>query len=478
VVTPSRTFPARPRASRAPLGRYAGLLVGLALLLGPVAVADADQEAPSAGAAGATVRTTTGPDALLVSSAVDRQVRLVGRSALEHDEVVESAIEEVVVDTSRPQQVWRGVGAALTDASVLHLQARPDLVPLLFGDDDGQVGLDWIRLPLTATDMSTQVWSWRSTAHGARPTAPARPALRLLRQQVLPLAPDLQVVGSAWTAPPAYKTPAAWFGGRLRDDRVADYARFLAGQARWLVRHGVPLAAMTLGNEPGHTADYPTMAISDAQLAELGRLVGPRLDPLGVELWGLDHNWDDVSRVAASGTEGLDAVALHCYAGRPAQAATLTLPWLVTECTGTDDGFRSTFAWDSRHLVADAVAAGSTGLMMWNLALSPGWHGAFGGCHTCRGLVTVGAGGEVVREPEFFTLAHLRRAAPPGSSVVPVTGPTTLQLAGFASPAHVGVYGYNDSDATRTVRIGTADGAFASVSRVGPHEMFTWVAQR
>lgn len=446
------------------------LALGLGLSATPV-LHDAPADARAA-------RTTTAPEVLLVSSAVDPAVRLAGRDPLLAHEVDEAVVQDVVVDADRPGQTWRGVGAALTDASVLHLGQRPDLVPLLFGDGPGQAGLDWVRLPLSATDMSTELWSWRATVRGARPTPPARAALRFLRQQVLPVAPELQVVGSAWTAPPSYKTPAGWFGGRLRDDRVADYARFLAGQARWLVRHGVPLTAMTLGNEPGHTADYPTMAMSDAQLAELGRLVGPRLDALGVELWGLDHNWADVARVAASGTEGLDAVALHCYAGRPAQAAGLDLPWLVTECTGTDDGFLGTFAWDSRHLVADAVAAGSTGLMMWNLALAPGWRGTFGGCHTCRGLVTVGTGGEVVREPEFFTLAHLRRAAPPGSSVVPVRGPASVLLAGFASPTHVGVYGYNDTDATRTVRIGTADGASSSVTRVGPREMFTWVAQR
>lgn len=449
----------------------AALALGLGLSATPALLDHAPAEARDA-------RTTTGPDALLVSSPVDPVVRLVGRDPEPTHEVDESEVEDVVVDADRPQQTWRGVGAALTDASVLHLGRRPDLVPLLFGDGPGQVGLDWVRLPLSATDMSTELWAWRATVRGARPTLPARTTLRFLRQQVLPVAPDLQVVGSAWTAPPSYKTPAGWFGGRLRDDRVADYARFLAGQARWLVRHGVPLAAMTLGNEPGHTADYPTMAMSDAQLGTLARLVGPRLDALGVELWGLDHNWEDVPRVAASGTDGLDAVALHCYAGRPAQAADLTLPWLVTECTGTDDGFLGTFAWDSRNLVDDAVAAGSTGLMMWNLALSPGWRGAFGGCRTCRGLVTVGTGGEVVPEPELFTLAHLRRAAPPGSSVVPVTGPASLLTAGFASPTHVGVYGYNDSDATRTVRIGTADGASSSVTRIGPHEMFTWVAGR
>jgi glucosylceramidase len=235
---------------------------------------------------------------------------------------------------------------------------------------------------------------------------------------------------------------------------------------------------MTLGNEPGHTADYPTMAISDAALARLASLVGPRLDDLGVELWGLDHNWADVPRVAATGTVGLDAVALHCYEGAPADASQLSVPWLVTECTGTDDTASGTFAWDSRNLVSGAVAAGSTGLIMWNLALPPGYQGVFGGCTTCRGLLTVPApgAGDVVREPEFFTLAHLRRAAPPGASVVPTSTTGPLLTAGFLAADQVGVYGYNDSDVRRTVRIRTVDGSLSSVHEVGPHEMFSWVA--
>ncbi len=167
-----------------------------------------------------------------------------------------------------------------------------------------------------------------------------------------------------------------------------------------------------------------------------------------------------------------------------AQAAALALPWLVTECTGTDDGALGTFAWDSLHLVVDAVDAGSTGLMMWNLALSPGWRGAFGGCHTCRGLLTVDgpadgsvADGNVAREPEFFTLAHLRRAAPAGSRAAEVATSGPLLATGFRAPGRAGVYGFNASDDTLTVRVRTVDGSLASTHTVGPFELFTWVGR-
>lgn len=413
----------------------------------------------------------------VVTSPTDPAVRLLPRDALP---AADGPVDEVVVDIAHPGRVWRGTGAALTDASIDHLRAHPEVLPLLFGDSPRGAGLDWVRLPLTATDMSTSVWGWRATPRGPRPPAPARRAISFLRSQVLPLEPSLRVVASAWTAPPRFKDSRAWFGGSLREDRAASYADVLVGQARWLLRRGVPLAAITLGNEPGWTADYPTMAISDAALSTLAAAVGPRLDRLGVEVWGLDHNWSDVPRVASTGSTGLDAVALHCYGGSPADAAGLSLPWLVTECTGTTDSATGTFGWDSRNLVADALRDGSTGLLLWNLALSPGWRGAYGGCSTCRGLLTVpppGASGDVVREPEWFVLAHLGRVAPPGSSVLPTTSSSAFLVAGFAAGDRVGVYGWNRTAETRTVRVSTADGSASSLHEVGPHELFSWTAR-
>lgn len=433
-------------------------------------------QAPGQAAAQAAAQERRDGHRLLVTSAVDDLVRLLLRRATDPGG---SPVADVVVDTARPGRTWTGVGAALTDASLDVLEGRPDLVATLF--DPGAAGgarLDWVRLPLSATDLSDRLWAWRLRDGRAVPPAEARRAVALLRDQVLPVNPALEVVASPWTAPPAMKQPRGWFGGSLRADRVRAYARLLVGQARWLRARGVPLTALTLANEPGHTADYPTMAVGDAELARLAALVGPALDRLGVELWGLDHNWADVGRLDhGTGYEHLDAVAFHCYAGQPAQVAHVPVPWLVTECTGTDDTVVGTFAWDSHHLVARSVAAGSTGLLMWNLVLPPGRRGAWGGCGTCRGLLTVD-GDRVRPEAEFFTLAHLSRAAPAGSRVLPTSAPADLPTAAFARGRRIGLYGYNDSTSARTVRITLADGSTTAVHEVGPHEMFTWVRRR
>jgi glucosylceramidase len=406
---------------------------------------------------------------MLVSSAADPAVRLSERAPSG------GGGEPVTVDTGAPGQAWQGVGAALTDDAVAVLRDRPDLVELLVDPAaERGVRLDWLRLPLTATDYSATDWAWtRGDDREVDPPPEAQAALDLLDDEILPRAPDLRLVATPWTAPPELKEPATWHGGALRDDAVEEYAGLLVDQARWLVDAGYPLAAMTLANEPDVLRDYPTMAVSDEQLTALAKLVGPALDELDVDLWALDHNWDERSRVDPALGE-YDAVAFHCYGGQPEQAAGLAVPWLVSECTGTTDSAASTLAWDLDVLVDRAVAAGSTGLLMWNPVLPAGHAGREGGCDDCRGLLT--ADPDARAEPEFYVLAHLARAADPGDRVLPVTGPDDLSLVAFQrSDGRVSVVGHNPGDTPRDLGIQAGPGRAASYS-IGPHELFTWTS--
>jgi glucosylceramidase len=222
------------------------------------------------------------------------------------------------------------------------------------------------------------------------------------------------------------------------------------------------------------------MTMSDAQMAALGRGVGPRLGPAGVHLWAVDHNWADRSRVDAvldAAPDGFDGAAFHCYSGSPAQMAGLGVPRLVSECTGTTDGWPGTFAWDARTLVAGAVDAGSSGLMMWSLALDgdhgPVDPGSRAGCKNCRGLVTVTDAG-VRPEPEFYALAHLSRAASPGARVVSASADRGLVVAAFRNPdGSVGVFGHNATGAEQDVRV-TIRGRADLTGHVAPGDLFTF----
>ena len=454
--------------------RALALLLAVCVLLGaPAGCARA--ETPDA--AGSHGRRAAVPS-FVVSSPTDGNRRL---QSLPTAPPGAAGTVEVVLHPDQVRQAWWGTGAALTDASVQLLADRPGIVRTLFDPAaDKGARLTMLRLPLSATDFSPRLWTWHLRDGAARPARAARTAVGLVKSRVLPLVPRLRVVGAPWSAPRSMKTTGTLRGGALAPEALSAYADLLVGQARWLRQHGVRLWATSLGNEPGHSSDYPTMTMTDAQLAALGTAVGPRLDRLRTRLWAVDHNWYDRDRVDAvlARSAGFDAAAFHCYAGRPEQMAGLGVPRMVTECTGTEDGAPGTFAWDAKNLVADSVAAGSSGLMMWNLALDPEHgptdEGSRWGCKRCRGVVTVTPSG-MVREPEFFTLAHLSRAAVPGARVIDATAPEWLSVAAFHNPdGSYGVFGHNGSSTDQTVRLSLGPSAGGRAYVLRPGDMFSY----
>ncbi|GAA2143435.1 glucosylceramidase [Nocardioides koreensis] len=456
-----------------PAGRTGVAVAALALLLG-LAVLAPEAGAPTSGARPVAAST----DRLWITSPTDPSVRLATV-----DPVVGPgpATAQVVVDPQDRRQRWWGTGATLTDASERLLRNRPGAQKLLYSPTRAHgARLNLVRLPLSATDFSPSQWTWSWDGSQAGPPHPQRRSVRMVKA-IEGFRPDLRAVATPWTAPASMKDNGSLRGGALTTDAVTGYGRMLLAQAHWLAHHGVPLWAMTLGNEPGYSSDYASMTMSDEQMTALGNAVGPRLASDRVHLLAVDHNWSDRSRVdnvLSGAPRGFDAAAFHCYGGTPGQMAGLAVPRLVTECTGTTDGWSGTFAWDARNLVAGAVGAGSSGLMMWNLALDedhgPVDDGSRWGCKDCRGLLTVAGDGSLQPEPEFYTLAQLSRAAAPNARVVASSASTGLSVAAFRNPDRsIGVFGHNATGSTQTVRInvlGRTDLAYT----IEPGQLFTF----
>jgi hypothetical protein len=155
--------------------------------------------------------------------------------------------------------------------------------------------------------------------------------------------------------------------------------------------------------------------------------------------------------------------------------AGIPIPSIITECTGTTDGWENTFRWDAKNLVVNPVRAGSTGLLMWNLALDENsGPKRTGGCENCRGLVTVNStSGALTPTPEFYTQAHLSRAATPGATNVGVTSLTDMPMVAFKNPDNTfGVFGFNDTSTAQVISIAVSGGGAQRFS-VGAHELFT-----
>ncbi|GAB3074482.1 glycoside hydrolase family 30 protein [Nocardioides zeae] len=467
VPLPRISLPSRPSVRR--VSALVGLLVTTLLAAG----VDASGAAPAVAGSGASAVVTT--PSFVVTSPTSGARRLTTVAT-----TTKAATVTFTVDPTRPQQTWWGTGAALTDASVGLLAGSPEALRLLFDPTraDG-ARLDALRLPLSATDFSPTSWTWSWDGTAASPAPEALRAISTITQGILPLRPDLRVVAAGWSAPAAMKTTGSVRGGGLRSESTASYGAFLVSQAQELQRRGVPLRAVTLGNEPGHSSDYATMTMDVAQMAELGRQVRPRL-PSDVALWAGDHNWEHrwaYDQIVAAAPGSFDGSAYHCYGGTPSQMNGPTPFRIITECTGTTDGWASSFAWQLRNLVAEPVANGSSGLLMWNLALDPS-NGPIDaasryGCRSCRGLVTVD-GTRVSPGPEFYLLAHLTRAAQPGARVLPVASSAAgTAVAAFRNPdGTTGVVGVNHTTSAQVVavKVGSTTRRYA----VGAGELFTY----
>ena len=382
--------------------------------------------------------------------------------------VTAGATVELFVDPGDRAQTWIGVGGALTDSSVALIErAGPDLMGVLF-DPRARHGaqLDLVRLPLSATDFSTRAWSWQDDpALPPTPPAEARRAIDTVHQAT-ERQPHLGVVASAWSAPGWMKVSGRLEGGGLAAGREQDYADLLVAQA-WALRDAdVPLLAMTLGNEPGHSdPSYPTMTTTDAQLTALATAIDAPLAEEGVGLWALDHNWADRPRLdalLAAAPGSYTAAAFHCYAGDPTAMGGLAIPSVLTECTGGewDPDWGSTFQWQARNLVVTPVTEGSTGLILWNLALDPDHGPHTGGCGNCRGIVTVDpATGAWEPGPEYYLLAHVSRAADPGATRVGLMTPSTVPAVAFANPdGTIGIFAHNATPTAQVLSVRFADG--------------------
>ncbi|MEZ5295744.1 MAG: hypothetical protein R2697_05560 [Ilumatobacteraceae bacterium] len=362
----------------------------------------------------------------------------------------------VTVDTSTTAQRWHGVGAALTDASARLLADRDDAIATLFGDPtDGGAGLDLVRLPLSSTDFSTDDWTWATTDDGVEPSPQAVAALDVL-DQIRDADAGVGVYAAAWTSPSGLRTDPERRGGHLLDEGLADYGELLLGQVETLLDRGVDLRAISLGNEPGHVGDYPTLGMTDEQMITLADRVAEQLDEFDVDLLALDHNWSDAERAARLvASAPFDGVAFHCYDGVPADMALVDDP-IVTECTATTGEWATSVGWMARELVAESVRAGARGVLTWNLALDP-QHGpkAAGGCDDCRGLITVDpTTGSIEPTPEFSVMRQLARAGDPGAAVVPTERIDSMPIVAFSNPdGTVGVFGHNDSSESVTVEL-------------------------
>jgi glucosylceramidase len=349
------------------------------------------------------------------------------------------AAANIEVDPDTRYQRMLGFGAAITDASAWLLRQRMTptqrqaLLEELFGRDGAGIGLDFTRLTIGASDFSRRHYSLDDPPDGRADPQLRHFSIDANRDDVIPVVrqalainPQLKVMASPWSAPAWMKDSGSLIRGTLRPDYYDAFARYLLRYVDAYAAQGIPIFALTVQNEPDfEPGDYPGMRLNAPARA---RLIGDHLGPLLATrrnaplIFDWDHNWDkpeEPEGVISDPAAGpfVSAVAWHCYKGEPAAQSEVHDAYpdkdvYMTECSGGSwEPVRSGgLTLQARRLIVQATRHWARGVLFWNLALDERGGPHAGGCDICRGVVTIdSASGRVVRNDEYYALAHASR---------------------------------------------------------------------
>ncbi|HET9986984.1 MAG TPA: glycoside hydrolase family 30 beta sandwich domain-containing protein [Kofleriaceae bacterium] len=243
------------------------------------------------------------------------------------------------IDPATMFQTILGTGISMEAASVANLQAlgsdlRHEALVRMFDPVRG-MGLQLVRVTIGTSDFASSSWyTYDDLPAGSED--PQLTAFTIDRdrqlgildvlREIRAIAPDVRFFASPWSPPAWMKDGGRITGGALRTDRIAVYAAYLRRFVEAYRDEGVPIAALTLQNEPRSDDDQmPSCLVTAEQEAALATAVAAEFTSaqLATQVWAYDHNFDavvdyatDVLRDPAARAV-ISAVALHDYAGDP-----------------------------------------------------------------------------------------------------------------------------------------------------------------
>ncbi|HUW53823.1 MAG TPA: glycoside hydrolase family 30 beta sandwich domain-containing protein [Rhodanobacter sp.] len=378
-------------------------------------------------------------------STADRRLRLAQQPDIETSAQPGAPANVVIhIDIHKTYQSIVGFGAALTDSSAWLLQnkmngpQRNALLQELFGPPPN-LNLTMTRLTIGASDFSLKRYTLDDLAAGEvdpslqyfNVASSLRDVIPTVRE-VMAIDPQLRIIASPWSAPAWMKTSANLIGGGLLKQYESTYADYLVKYVDTYRGYGIPIFALTLQNEPGFIpVTYPGMDLpASAQARIIAQYLGPALASRKAKtrILAWDHNWDEREQPLSlladpDAARYIDGIAWHCYRGDPDAQSQVHRAFpgtdaYITECSGGDwaSSKHGELLWFARDLLLAGLRNWARGVVYWNLALDKHYGPHFGGCATCKGVVTIDSRtGKVSRNDEYYAFAHFSRFVLPGA---------------------------------------------------------------
>lgn len=412
----------------------------------------------------------------------------------------------IVVDEAKAFQPIDGFGFALTggSAQLLHAMSAPRreaFLRELLGNGPGQAGVSYLRVSIGASDMNAFVYTYDDMPAGKTDLSLRHFSLAEDEKDVIPvlkemlaIRPGLPILASPWTAPSWMKTNGLPKAGKLKSALYATYAQYLVRYLKGMQRAGVPIAALTMQNEPLNPHNTPSMVVeATEEEAFLRDALGPALHAAGLHpkviLW--DHNCDHPEYPLTilndpKAAQYADGSGFHLYAGKvgamtevhdafPAKNIYFTEQMVVEERNAA--GVERPVAEPVARVVIGAMRNWSRNVLLWNLAANSqfGPHTDDGGCPMCQGAVTID-GDKVERNIAYYTIAQVSRFVPPGSVRIGSTedDPTLADVAWRTPKGKRVLLVTNTGAAARTFTVGAGRQMWTATLPAGSVGTFVW----
>lgn len=424
-------------------------------------------------------------------------------SAVRTNQIVKNTIE---VDESRRFQRMIGFGGALTDSSAWVIQhdlaasQQSRLLTELFSQSPRGIGLNLLRLPMGASDMSAS----GNYSYDDVPPGKTDPQLRHFSighdskyiipelQAILKIDNGLQIVASPWSPPAWMKSTDSMVGGTLLPADEPAYAQYFVKFLQAYQRNGIPIAYLTVQNEPLYSpSSYPGMLFPAADAATfIARDLGPTLTHahIATKILAYDHNWDTPTYPLSlygnpAVAKYLAGTAWHNYAGDVSAQSAVHNAYpskgaLITEASGGSwQGSPALAFEDEMQLIIEGVQNWTQGVDLWNLALDPNNGPSNGGCTTCRGIVTIGTTGDVTRNVDYYALGQVSKFVQSGAYRIfsnQVTQHGVDDVAFLNPDGSKVLVVYNAARTAQPLQVEWGGQAFKSTIRSGSAMTFVW----
>lgn len=349
----------------------------------------------------------------------------------------------IIIDEGQQFQEIDGFGYAITGGTAELLMkmspaARKKILNEVFAVNDNNIGVSYLRLSIGSSDLNSFTFSYNDLKENETDFELKKFNLSQdlkdvvpVMKEILAINPDIQILGSPWSAPIWMKTNNNIKGGALKKECYDVYARYFVRYIQAMKEHGITIDAVTVQNEPLNTNNTPSMRWFWNEQADFIKYnLGPEFIKAGLQtkIILFDHNLDRIDYPLAilydpDVSKFVDGSGFHHYGGeidameelhiaRPDKHLYFT-EQMVVERPGEKT---INIAAQVKRLIIGTTRSWSRNVILWNLAADPknDPHTDNGGCSMCQGALTLD-GDNVTRNLAYYNIAHASKFVRPGS---------------------------------------------------------------